>query len=306
MWLLSCSQIHCGPEIDLDEVHRGLEVEVLEHVARGDLVKVAVAEGGIRSDPDVLHQLDAVLLAELGEGQGQILEVLVLAGDGLAARRDGKALVAALGDAAVSVDVVALVLGLQQLAEELDLLLHLQQARDLQDVLLGLEGLDDLALAVLVVAVELGAVVRDAAELLHVVHGIVGGNAHDGAHLVALAVVLGRPAFAADSRGSLENRVVGIPLLLEIHAGGEARGAAADDGDANVLVHFFPPFISFGVFCSDIVIIQHGSGKCTIYFCENVAKCAPPKRPLRKKSSSLVRDCMIYWEKGFTEVRHAI
>ena len=134
-----------GPEVDLDEVHRGLEVEVLEDVGRGDLVEVAVAEGSVGPDPDVLHELAAVLLAELVEGQSQVLEVLVDALDLLTAGGDGVAVVTAFGDAAVAVDVIALVLGLEELAEELDLLFHLEQAGDLQDVLLGLERLDDLA-----------------------------------------------------------------------------------------------------------------------------------------------------------------
>ena len=226
-----------GPEVDLDEVHGGLEVQILQHVGRGDLVKVAVAEGGVGSDPHVLHEVDAVLGAELFEGQSQILEVGVDALDALAARGHGIAVVAALGDAAVAVEVIALVLGLQQLTELPDLSFHSEQARDLEDVLLGLEGLDDVALGVFVVAVELRAVVGDAAELLHVVHGVVGGHAHDGAHLIAAALVGRRPALAAHAVKTLEDGVVEVTLLFQVHARGQARRAAADDADARIFVH---------------------------------------------------------------------
>ena len=83
----------------------------------------------------------------------------------------------------------------------------------------------------------------DAAELLHIVHGVVRGHAHDGAHLIALAIVAGGPALAADSGGFLKDGVVGIALLLQIHARGQAGRAAADDADAYVFVHNCLPFI---------------------------------------------------------------
>ena len=57
-----------GPQIDFYEVHAGLEVEVLENVGSRDLIEVAVAEGGVRSDPDVLCKLDTVFGAEIFEG----------------------------------------------------------------------------------------------------------------------------------------------------------------------------------------------------------------------------------------------
>ena len=226
-----------GPQVDLDEVHGGLEVEVLQDVGCGDLVEVAVAEGSEGSDPDILDEFDAIHLAELVEGHAQILQVGVLAGDGFSARGDGIAFVAAFRDASVAVQVVALILGLQQFAELLDLLFHLEQAGDLEDVFLRFEGFDDLARAVLVVAVEFRAVVGDAAEFFHVVDGIVGGYAHDSAHLIAAAVVGRGPALAADAVEALEDGVVLVSLLLEIHACGETGGAAADDADTGVLVH---------------------------------------------------------------------
>ena len=52
---------------------------------------------------------------------------------------------------------------------------------------------------------------------------------------------MGGPALAADAVEALENGVVGIALLLQIHARGQAGRAAADDADARVLVHSFPP-----------------------------------------------------------------
>ena len=197
-----------------------------------------MAEGGEGSDPDLLDELAAVLLAEFLEGQRQILQVGVDALDLFPAGSHGKAVVTALGNAAVTVDVIALILGLQQFAELGQLLLHLQQPGVADDVAQGSgKGLNDLAVGVLVVAVELGAVVGDAAELLHIVHGVVRGHAHDGAHLIALAVVVGGPALAAHSVRLLKDGVVGIALLLQIHARSQARRAAADDADTHILVH---------------------------------------------------------------------
>ena len=189
--------------------------------------------------PDILNQLNAVLFAELGEGESQVLQILVYAADRLTAGSNGKALVTALGSAPVTVDVVALVLGLQQLAELLELLLHLQKSGDLQDVLLGLEGLDYLAVLVFVVAVELGAVVGDAAELLHIVDGVVRGHAHDCAHLIAAAVEVRGPALAAYTVTLLQNAVILIALLLQIHTCGKPGRAAANYAYAGVLVHFY-------------------------------------------------------------------
>ena len=143
----------------------------------------------------------------------------------------------------MAVDVISLVLGLKELAELLELLLHLKKARDLSDVLLGLEGLDDLAQSVLVVAVELRAVVSDAAEFLNVVHGVIGRNAHDRAHLIAASVVVGRPALAAYPVVLLQDRVVLVTLLLQIHACRKSRRTSADNTDLDVLVHFALPFI---------------------------------------------------------------
>ena len=79
----------------------------------------------------------------------------------------------------------------------------------------------------------------DAAELLHIVHGVVRGNAHDGAHLIALAVVVGAPALAAHAILTLQDGVVVVALLFQIHAGREPSGAAADDADAGILVHVY-------------------------------------------------------------------
>jgi len=114
-----------GPQIHLDEVHAGLEVQILDDVRGRDLIKVAVAEGRERTDPDILDQRDPVHLAELAERHRQILQIRVLAFDVMAVRIRAVAFIAALGDAAVAVDVIALVLGLQQFAELLDLVLHL-------------------------------------------------------------------------------------------------------------------------------------------------------------------------------------
>ena len=78
---------------------------------------------------------------------------------------------------------------------------------------------------------------RHAAELLDVVDGVVRGNAHDGAHLVAAPLVIGRMALAAHPAVALEDDVVLEPGLLEVHAGRKTCRAAADDRDAFVLVN---------------------------------------------------------------------
>ena len=115
------------PQVHLHEVHRGLEVEVLEHVGGRNLVEVAIAERGERANPNVLHEFDAIELAEVLERQRQVLQVLVFARDVLAAGCDSVAVVTTLCNAAVAVYVIALVLRLQQLAEFLDLTLHPEQ-----------------------------------------------------------------------------------------------------------------------------------------------------------------------------------
>ena len=232
-----------GPEVDLDEVHAGLVVQVLQNIGGGDLVKVAVAEGGKGPDPDLLHQGNAVLFTEFLERQGQVFQVRVHALDLLAAGGHGIAVIAALGNAAVAVEVIALVLGLQQFAEGLELLLHLEQPRIADDVSDGAgKGLDHLAGAVLVVAVELRTVMGDAAELFHIVHRVVGRNTHDGAHLITASVVMRRPALSADTVKALIDGVILIALLFQVHTSAQTSGTAADDGDANVFVHCFPPY----------------------------------------------------------------
>ena len=137
----------------------------------------------------------------------------------------------------MTVQIIALVLRLQKLAELFHLLLHLEQARDLEDVLFRFKGFDDVAALVLIVAVQLRAVVGNAAELLDIVHGVVGRNAHDRTHLIPLSVVMRAPALAADAVKPLQNGVVLIPLLLEVHARGKPGRTAADDADARVFIH---------------------------------------------------------------------
>lgn len=134
-----------------------------------------------------------------------------------------------------------LILGLQELAELLELSLHLEETGDLADVLLGLKGLDDLAEPVLVVAVQLRAVVRDAAEFLYVVYCVIRRNAHDGSHLIAAAVVIRRPALSADTIVLLKDRVIFVSFLLQIHTCGKACRASSDDADSDVFVHGFLP-----------------------------------------------------------------
>ena len=161
------------PEVDLDEVHGCLEVEVLEDVACRDLVKVSVTECCERSDPYILDEVYLVLLAEFLERKSEVLEVRVDAAYRLSFRCYCKTFVTSLGNAAVTIYVISLVLGLEKFAELLELLLHPEKSRDLEDVLLRLERLNDLTVLVLVVTVELRAVMSDAAELFYIMYSVV-------------------------------------------------------------------------------------------------------------------------------------
>ena len=121
--------------------------------------------------------------------------------------------------------------------------MYLEQPGVLDDVADGAgERLDHLAGTVLVIAVELRAVVGDAAELFHIMYGVVGRNTHDGAHLIAASVVVRGPALAADTVEALIDGIVLITLLFQVHTRAQAGRTAADDGDANVFVHSFPPY----------------------------------------------------------------
>ncbi len=73
----------------------------------------------------------------------------------------------------MTVYVISLVLGLEELSELLELLLHLEKSWDLEDVLLRFERLDDFAVLVLVVTIELRTVVSDAAELFYIMYSVV-------------------------------------------------------------------------------------------------------------------------------------
>ena len=231
-----------GPEVDLDKVHAGLEVKVLQDVSGRDFIKIAITEGGKGSDPDLLNQGNAILLAEFFKRECQVLQVGVHTLDLLTARCYSIAVIAAFRNAAVTVDIITLVLGLQQLTELLELTLHLQHPGVLDNVAdRSGKGLNHIAGGVFVIAVEFRAVVGDAAEFLHVMDGIVRGNTHNGAHLITASIVVRRPALAADTVEPFINGIVFIALFLQIHACAEAGRATADDCDANILIHVFPP-----------------------------------------------------------------
>ena len=78
----------------------------------------------------------------------------------------------------------------------------------------------------------------EAAELFNVVDGVVGRNAHDGAHFIAAAIVFRTVALAADVILLLKDRIVLVTLLLQVHSGGKSRGARADDADLCILADF--------------------------------------------------------------------
>ena len=204
-----------GPEVDVDEVHHRLEVEVFEDVGGRDFIEIAIAERGERANPDLGDEGDAVDFAEFVEREGEVLEVRVDAFDGLTSRGDREAFVTAFGDAEVAADVVAFVLGFEQAAHLLDLALQFEEVRDAGE--LFVETVIDAAIEVLVGTVEFRAVMGDAGEFFDVVNRIVGGNTHDGAHLIAFAIMNRRVAFAAHVVGFLINHVILVSLFLEIH-----------------------------------------------------------------------------------------
>ena len=230
-----------GPELARgEELLDGKGVQVLEDVGRRDLVEVAVAEGGEGALPDHLGVLAVVELEELGEGQAEVLEVGVVALDvgELELGRGAGALVAALGHAAVAVDVVALVLGGQQAGE-------LPHFHDLLEQL-ELALLEWRAVGVAEGAAHGGAVgMRGAAELLALMHGEIGVAAHDRTHLdgailpltlLVLDLHVGREGLTAHMVGLLVDHVVEIARLLEVHGRRDAGRAAADYADALIPV----------------------------------------------------------------------
>ena len=78
---------------------------------------------------------------------------------------------------------------------------------------------------------------REAAEFLHIVDGIVVRNAHDGAHLVAASVVLRAAALAADVITGFQNGIIPISFLFQIHTCGETCRPCADNTDFHTGVH---------------------------------------------------------------------
>ena len=154
-------------------------------------------------------------------------------------RRGARSLVAALRHATVAVDVVALVLLVKQARQ----LVHLHDLLEKVD----LPGLERRAVGVHEFATHLGAVlVRCAAELLALVHGKVGVAAHDRAHLdgAVLPLTVGvldlherRERLASHVVCPLEDAVVVIAVLLEVHGQRKSRRATTNNADAGVLVH---------------------------------------------------------------------
>ena len=226
------------PEVDVDKVHRRLEVKILQNIGGWNLVKIAVTKGCEGPDPDILHELTAVLFTEGLEREGQIFQIGVAELNSLAAGSNRIAVTSALGNTAVAVHIIASVLGFQNLAELLHLALHLEEAGNLQDIFFGFERLNHFTGTVFVVSVQFRAVMCDAAEFFHVMHGIVRGHTHNSTHLVSLSLVGGRPALAAYAIGLLVDHIVFIALFLEIHARGKACRASADNCHAYIFVHF--------------------------------------------------------------------
>ena len=184
-----CTLFPC-PEIDLDEIHGRLEIKVFQDICRRDFIKISVAEGSERSDPDILNEFNTVEFTELFERESQILQIRVLAGDFLTIRRYGISVIAAFRYAAVSVNIISFVLCLKEFAEHLQLLSHLEQARNLERVFLRLERLDNFTLQILIITIQFRSVVCNTAELFHIVNGIIRRYSHDCSHLISSAVVV--------------------------------------------------------------------------------------------------------------------
>ena len=226
------------------ELPHGERVQVLQDVRGGNLVEVAIAKARERPLPHKLGVLAVVQLQKLAKRHAQVLQVRVLALDvrQLHLGRRTWPLVAALCHAAVSVDVVALVLGRKQVVE----LAHLHDLLEQPQLAL----LDGCAVRVHEAAAHLRAVgVGRVAKLLALVHGKVRVAAHDRAHLdgavlpLSLAVLhLHERAerLAAHAPAALEDGVVVKPVLLEVHGQREPGGASTHDADPAVPVHWLP------------------------------------------------------------------
>ena len=70
-------------------------------------------------------------------------------------------------------------------------------------------------------------------------------------------------SFIADAVEPLEDRIVLIPLLFEVHTGGKTRGTAADDADTYILVHTNSSKLL--VIVHSVYIISHPVSNCTCF-----------------------------------------
>lgn len=104
------------PQILVYEVHCGCKVKVFHDVCRGDFVKEAVSERGVRPDPDFLRKFNLVEFAEILEVHAQIFEVGVFADNVFAGDRIVP-VVFTLGNSLVTGVLISLVLGRKKRAE---------------------------------------------------------------------------------------------------------------------------------------------------------------------------------------------
>ena len=152
--------------------------------------------------------------------------------------RRARALVSALRDAAVSVDVVAVIFFVEKFIEFFHL--HkLLQKRDFRRFLRGSVGHHK-------AATHRGPVeVGGAAELFALLNGEIGVATHNGAHLDSSVLPLsvggftlhqGRESLAADAVGLFVNDVVVVPVFFKVHCRTRSGGPAADDANSYVFV----------------------------------------------------------------------
>jgi len=245
------SAVFPSPKTDVDEFDGGGDVEILHDVSRGHFIEEAIAEAGERSDPNPHDRFDFVEFAELGEGQGEILEVLVGAFDMLhvVAISLIQTIVAAFGDASVAIDVVAGVFGLHDFGEAFDGLLEFKKGKELLEgeVFFDFERVNLFAVGITVDAAHRRSIsVAHAAELFAFVNGIVGFRAHDGAHfdgafffVVDAHLHLRGVALPADPVVLLINDIVLVSLFLKIHSSSDARRPAANDADSLIEISHF-------------------------------------------------------------------
>ena len=118
----------------------------------------------------------------------------------------------------MAADIIPLVFRFQDLTEFLDLILEPEQMRQVEQ--LFIEAGVDFSVRQPIGPVQLRAVgMGHTGEQFHVVHRIVRRNAHDRAHLIALAIHVRRMTFSSDMIRFFIDHIILITFLFQIHTG---------------------------------------------------------------------------------------